>query len=202
MSQASHSQLLHTWPVYISLLFLGFFPGLLIMAANQEKPKPIPALLEYDLMILRVPARADVSQIPDFADWNNASIGKSLHEQGWRILSEPKLMSAYPCEASYFVGKIPGFEKQAGTGSDFIISFLTQVQGASLETQFDFFSDGDEFSQTHWILHESGKTHLHPLTSSTPNDTYRYFLLLKVTAHENFQAATPAIAPTGGTTAP
>lgn len=177
---------LRSWLVYLLLFFLGFFPGALLMYANQEQ-KQNPVLLEYDLKILRVPTTADLSKFPDFEDWENRAIRDPLFKQGWRILNEPKLMSSYACEVTTYLGPIPGLDSNPGNGPDYGIRFLTHQSGAQLQTYLQFGSS-DSF-RTHRLLHLPGKTHLQPLSPNRTDSPYRYFLLLKVTPHNQFQAA-------------
>lgn len=189
--------------VYISLLFLGFFPGALLMFANQKEESK-PFVLEYDLMILRVPAAADLSKIPDFEDWNDPAIRRPLYEQGWRILHQPKLMSAYPCEISTYLGPIPGLDGKPGNGPEYDIRFLTHLSGDRLQTYMQFGS-ADAF-QTHRFTHLPGKTQIQPLSPIRPERPYRYFLLLKVTSLNQVQAAAlqgiPTVAPASAAPAP
>lgn len=191
---------LHSWPAYISLLFLGFFPGAFLMYAQQEPPPTPPVLLEYDLMILRASKDADASKIPDISDWNYSAIGRAMHEKGWRVLNEPKLMSGYPCQFGTYIGEIAGFDKTIAKAPEYGVRFFTKASGANLQTHVDFYSDKVHFA--HNLLHLAGQTTAIPLTNGQPNEDYRYFLLFKVTTHDRFQVGAPTIAPTGTTTAP
>jgi hypothetical protein len=189
---------LHCWMAYISLLFLGFFPGAFLMYVNQ-KQEPSPATLEYDLMILRVPAAAKISEIPDFEAWHNPAIGRPLHEQGWRILLEPKLMSTYPGDIRLHLGPILGLDGNPGNGPDYQIRFITKATGAQLQTHIEVNSDA--VSQIHNVRLLPGETHIQPLNAPTAKSGHRYFLLFRVTPHHQFQIGAPLIAPAGGATA-
>ncbi len=192
---------------YISLLFLGFFPGAFLMYAQREE-KPNPVILEYDLMILKIPSTADISQIPNIEDWDNPAIGRPLNQQGWRTINEPKLTSDYPADFGFYLGPIPGLDGTPTTDSknsaEYNIRFATQGRGANLQTKVDFFADHDVDAPvlTHTLLHLPGKTTILPLSPKHLKNGFRYFLLLKVTPQTRYQIGGPTIAPAGGTTAP
>lgn len=204
---ASNIQRLRPGISHISLLFLGFFPGALLMYSNREQ-NPAPVLLEYDVMILRVPSAADVSKIPDFSDWNNPVVRRTLIEQDWRILHEPKLVSAYHCDIDTYLGPIPGLEGASLTGSqkspEYNIRFVTQVHGPRLQTRVVFAAERDDDAPavTHNLLHYPGNTTAVRLSPQHQRNGFRYFLLFKVTPQNRFQIGGPTVAPTSGTTAP
>jgi hypothetical protein len=203
----SPQQSLSPWATNVTLLFLGFFPGAFLMHAQQEE-KPTPVLLEYDLMILKIPSAANVPQIPNFEDWQNPAIRRPLQEQGWRILNEPKLTSPYPADFGFYLGPILGLDGTPTTDSkkrtEYNIRFETHVLGAGLQTKVDFFAelDTDAPALTHTLLHFPGKTTVLPLSVRHQKNGFRYFLLLKVTPQTCYQIGGPTVAPAGATTAP